>query len=147
MSNSKKVTREQLFGLVNGKLIMRINHYLGVRFRAAGIGITVEQWTILACLCQKDKLSQQSLSQNTFRDKTSMTRLINTLEKQGLVVRIPDTTDRRANLVYLTQKGIDMEQKASAVVEQVAQHTLSILTEDELNMGTVLLKKIYDHLA
>jgi DNA-binding MarR family transcriptional regulator len=58
-----------------------------------------------------------------------------------------DTTDRRANLVSLTQKGIDLELKASAVIEEVAQHTLSILTEDELEMGKILLRKLYDHLA
>jgi len=147
MSNSKKVTREQLFGLINGKLTIRINRYLGARLRDAGIGITVEQWTVLACLWQKDKLSQQILSQTTFRDKTTMTRLINNLEKQGLVVRVPDTIDRRVNLVYLTQKGMDLEQKASAVIEKVAKHTLSILTEEELNMGIILLRKVYDHLA
>jgi len=147
MNSSKQVSRGELFGLINGKLTMRINRYLGACFRAVGIGITVEQWTVLACLWQKDKVSQQSLSQATFRDKTGMTRLIDTLEKQGLVVRMPDTTDRRANLICLTQQGRDLEQKASAVIEEVAVHTLNILTEDELNMGKILLRKIYDHLA
>jgi len=147
MGNSKQVTREEVFGLVNGKLTMRINRYLGARFRAAGIGITVEQWTVLACLWQKDKISQQVLAQTTFRDKTGMTRLIDNLEKRGLVVRVPDTADRRSNLIHLTRQGRDLEQKASAVVEEVAEHTLGILTEDELTMGKALLRKIFDHLA
>ena len=147
MNSSKQVSREEVFGLINGKLTMRINRYLSACFRAVGIGITIEQWTVLACLWQKDKVSQQSLSQATFRDKTGMTRLIDSLEEQGLVVRVPDTSDRRANLVHLTPQGRALEQKASAVVEEVAEHTLNILTEDELNMGKILLKKIFDHLA
>ena len=126
---------------------MRINRHFDARFRAAGIPITAEQWTVLASLWQKDKVPQQSLLHTVFRDKTSMTRLIDTLEKQGLVVRVPDTTDRRANLVYLTQQGKDLEQKASAVVDEVTKHTLGILTDDEVNMGKALLRKVYDHLA
>ena len=147
MSNSKQVSREELFGLINGKLTMRINRYFDARFRAAGIAITVEQWTVLASLWQKDKVPQQSLLHTVFRDKTSMTRLIDALEKQGLVVRVPDTTDRRANFVYLTQQGKDLEQRASAVVDEVTKHTLGILTDDEVNMGKALLRKVYDHLA
>jgi DNA-binding MarR family transcriptional regulator len=147
MNYSKQVSREELFGLVNGKLTMRINRYLGARFRAAGIGITVEQWTVLACLWQKDKVIQQTLSQTTFRDKTGIMRLIDNLEKRGLVVRVPDTADRRSNLIYLTRQGMELEQKASAVVAEVAEHTLSILSEDEVSMGRVLLRKIFDNLA
>jgi DNA-binding MarR family transcriptional regulator len=147
MNSNKQVSREELFGLVNGKLPMRINRYLGARFRAAGIGITVEQWTVLACLWQQDKVSQQSLVQTTYRDKTSVTRLIDNLEKQGFVVRVSDMADRRANVVYLTQQGIDLEQKATAVVEEVVERTLRILTEEEVSMGKALLKKVFDNLA
>ncbi len=147
MNSTKQVSREELFGLVNGKLSMRINRYLAARFRAANIGITVEQWTVLACLWQKDKISQQSLSQITYRDKTGMTRMIDNLEKQGFVIRVPDAADRRSNLIYLTQQGMDLEQRASAVVEEVVERTLSILTETEVNMGRALLKKIFDNLA
>ena len=147
MNSNKQVSREELFGLVNGKLPMRINRYLGARFRAAGIGITVEQWTVLACLWQQDKVSQQSLVQTTYRDKTSVTRLIDNLEKQGFVVRVSDMADRRANVIYLTRQGIDLEQKATAVVEEVVERTLRILTEEEVSMGKALLKKVFDNLA
>lgn len=147
MNSNKQVSREELFGLVNGKLPMRINRYLGARFRAAGIGITVEQWTVLACLWQQDKVSQQSLVQTTYRDKTSVTRLIDNLEKQGFVVRVSDMADRRANVIYLTRQGIDLEQKATAVVEEVVERTLRILTEEEVSMGKALLRKVFDNLA
>lgn len=73
--------------------------------------------------------------------------MIDNLEKQGFVIRVPDAADRRSNLIYLTQQGMDLEQRASAVVEEVVERTLSILTETEVNMGRALLKKIFDNLA
>ncbi len=147
MDNLKQVSREELFGLVNGKLSLRINRYLSGRFRSAGITITVEQWTVLACLWQKDKVTQQTLSQITYRDKTGMTRLIDNLEKQGLVVRVSDVSDRRANLIYLTQQGMDLEKQASEVVSEVVEHVLSQLTELEIEKARIVLKKVFDHLA
>lgn len=147
MDISEQVSREELFGLVNGKLSLRINRYLSGRFRAAGITITVEQWTVLACLWQKDKVSQQTLSQITYRDKTGMTRLIDNLEKQGLVVRMPDVADRRANLICLTQQGQDLEKRASAVVADVVRHVLCLLSETEIEHCRMVLKKVFDHLA
>ena len=53
-------------------------------FRQAGLDITIEQWSILYHLWKEDCLSQQELCNRTFRDKPSITRLIDNLEKQKL---------------------------------------------------------------
>lgn len=147
MELSKKLNQDELFGILNGKISMLITRYLYNRFKNADLGITVEQWTVLACLWQKDKVTQQVLSEITMRDKPSMTRLIDNLEKRNLVVRVPDPSDRRANLIYLTQKGMDLEKKSTEIVREVAEKTLSEISDQDITACRNVLKKIFDNLG
>ncbi len=81
-------------------------------FRQNGLEISPEQWTVLIFLWEKDGVTQQELCNATFKDKPSMTRLIDNMERQHLVVRISDKKDRRTNLIHLTTDGKELEEKA-----------------------------------
>jgi len=146
MQQEDKVNQEEVFRILNGRLSMLISRYLHTRFREAALGITVEQWTILAILWQKDKVTQQILSDITMRDKPSITRLIDNLEKRNLVVRIHDSSDRRVNLIYLTQKGIDLEHKASAIINEVVDKTLAEVSAEEIIICRNVLRKVLENL-
>jgi DNA-binding MarR family transcriptional regulator len=91
-----------------------------VHLQVEGIDITTEQWSVLACLWEKDKVTQQALCTLTAKDKPSMTRLIDKLEKRNLVTRVSDNNDRRINLIHLTDAGLALQQRATQIVHQVA---------------------------
>ena len=146
MRSTEKFNQEDLFGILNGRISTLINRDLYNRFRKANLGITAEQWTILAILWQKDKVTQQTLSDITLRDKPSITRLIDNLEKQNLVVRISDSSDRRVNLIYLTPKGIDLEKQASTIIDEVVNKILDEISNDEILVCRNVLKKILNNL-
>ena len=76
---------EILFALLSGKLSTAITRKLYRRFREEEIEVTPEQWIVLHQLWNKEGVTQQELCVNTFKDKPSMTRLIDNLEKQSLV--------------------------------------------------------------
>ena len=78
-----------IFAILNGKVSAAINRKLSRNFRQNGLEITPEQWTVLIFLWEKDGVTQQELCNATFKDKPSMTRLIDNMERQHLVVRIP----------------------------------------------------------
>lgn len=80
------------------------------------------------------------------RDKPSMTRLIHNLEKQGLVTRVQDEKDKRANLIYLTKKGSELEKKASGIINKVVEKTLAQISEEEILACRNVLKKIFENL-
>ncbi|MEZ4828429.1 MAG: MarR family transcriptional regulator [Bacteroidia bacterium] len=92
-----------------GKTGGLMGHVLTERFRAAGYDLTVEHWIVLAHLWRKDGRNQQELAGMAGRHKTAITRAINWLEERDFVVRIPDKTDRRNNLIYLTHKGKNLK--------------------------------------
>lgn len=132
-----------IFAILNGKVSAAINRKMSRNFRQNGLEITPEQWTVLIFLWEKDGVTQQELCNATFKDKPSMTRLIDNMERQHLVVRISDKKDRRTNLIHLTKDGRELEEKARIVASRTLKEALQGVTIDELSIGQELLKKIF----
>ena len=107
-----------IFAILNGKVSAAINRKLSRNFRLNDMEITPEQWTVLLYLWEKDGVTQQELCNATFKDKPSMTRLIDNMERQHLVVRIADKRDRRTNLIHLTKTGRELEGKARFIANK-----------------------------
>ena len=141
-----QIQNDELFDILVGKISTAINRTFLRAFVAEGIEITTEQWSVMACLWQKDKVTQQVLCTLTSKDKPSMTRLIDKLEKRNFVTRVSDHSDRRINLIHLTDAGIALQEKATEIVNKIVTKTLSNITEEELIIGRVVLKKIMANL-
>ena len=73
-----------IFAILNGKVSAAINRKLYRNFRQGGLEISPEQWTVLIFLWEKDGVTQQELCNATFKDKPSMTRLIDNMERQHI---------------------------------------------------------------
>ena len=126
-----------IFAILNGKVSAAINRKLSRNFRQNGLEITPEQWTVLIFLWEKDGVTQQELCNATFKDKPSMTRLIDNMERQHLVVRISDKKDRRTNLIHLTKDGKELEER------QTLKEALRGITVEELSISQEVLRKIF----
>ncbi|HEY3186849.1 MAG TPA: MarR family transcriptional regulator [Solirubrobacteraceae bacterium] len=68
-------------------------------------GVTPQQWAVLNRLWEQDGLSQVELAERTFKDPPNTARILERLERKGLVTRAPDPADRRAQRVSLTEAG------------------------------------------
>jgi len=141
-----QLQNDEVFNILVGKISTAINRTFLRTFSAEGIEITTEQWSVLACLWQKDKVTQQALCSLTAKDKPSMTRLIDKLEKRNLVTRVSDHNDRRINLIHLTDTGIALQQKATELVQKIAEKTLNNISDEELDLSRIVLKKIIANL-
>ncbi|MFA6702967.1 MAG: MarR family transcriptional regulator [Dysgonamonadaceae bacterium] len=140
-----KVTEREIFDILSGKISRAINRTVLKAFSQEGIDITTEQWTILSCLWNKDKIIQQEICDLTQKDKPSVTRLIDNLEKKDLVRRVLDPSDRRNNLIHLTSRGISLKQKTTEVVNGIVNHALKDISDDELiSAKDVLLRIMYN---
>ena len=142
----KNILEHELLDILNGKISSAINRTLLRSFAMDNIDITPEQWSVMACLWNQDKVTQQSLCHLTSKDKPSITRLLDKLEKRNYVVRVADPTDRRINLIHLTIAGAELQKKASEIIQQVIETTLSDITEEEMNSFREILKKILKNL-
>ena len=79
-----------IFAILNGKVSAAINRKLYRNFRQYNVDITPEQWTVLLYLWEKDGVTQQELCNATFKDKPSMTRLIDNMERQHIRKNRPE---------------------------------------------------------
>ena len=138
--------RGELYSVINGMASTAVARRLQKNFRNAGLEITIEQWSILYHLWKEDCLSQQELCNRTFRDKPSITRLIDNLEKQNLVKRMPSKTDRRINLVCLTDNAKILQQQTIDLAHQTMNEALIGIEKEDIEVVKLVFQKVYDNL-
>jgi len=131
MSNNQ-FKRGELYSVINGMASTAVARRLQKNFRLAGLEITIEQWSVLYHLWKQDGLSQQELCNRTFRDKPSITRLLDNLEKQKLVKRMPSKDDRRINLVCLTEPAKLLQDKTIELANQTMDEALIGVNKNEI---------------
>lgn len=135
-----------IFPIINGKVSMAINRMMYRNFKREGMDITPEQWTVLAFLWKQDGVTQQTLCNSTFKDKPSMTRLIDNLAKQNLVYRNASKEDRRSNYVHLTDLGKAIKEKANKAVYDTMDAALEGIDESGLRQIRALLAAIFGNI-
>jgi DNA-binding MarR family transcriptional regulator len=138
--------KSELYSFITGKASTAIARRLQKNFKQAGIEITIEQWSVLYQLWKQDGLSQQQLCDATYRDKPSITRLVDNLEKVKLVKRVPSKNDRRINLIYLTRESEDLENRTMEVAAQTLEEALSGVSAPQVEFAREVLQKVYDNL-
>ncbi|MEO0066672.1 MAG: hypothetical protein RI983_1998, partial [Bacteroidota bacterium] len=139
--------RGELYSVINGMASTAVARRLQKNFRNAGLEITIEQWSVLYHLWKEDGLSQQELCNRTFRDKPSITRLIDNLEKQQLVKRVASPTDRRINLVQLTEAAKDLQQITIDLANQTMAEALVGVDKKEIEIVKSVFQRVYDNLT
>jgi len=97
---------------------------------------------VLVPLWKQQGCSQQAIVDFTHRDKPSITRLIDQLEKEGYVERRSHPTDRRQNLIYLTNKGKEIEEKVMYIVNNVTERATRGLSENQI----MEIKNFFQHI-
>ncbi|GMA61714.1 MarR family transcriptional regulator [Alicyclobacillus fastidiosus] len=68
-------------------------------------GVTTEQWVVLLTLARHEGITQTQLADLTKKDKTTITRILDSLERKALVERRKDAGDRRAIQAFVTDEG------------------------------------------
>ena len=138
--------RGELYSFITGKASTAVARRLQKNFKDAGIEITIEQWSVLYHLWKEDGQSQQQLCEATFRDKPSITRLVDNLEKLKLVKRVASKNDRRSNLIFLTKEAKNLEQKTMDVANRTLNEALEGVTNEQIEIAKEVLQKVYDNL-
>ncbi|MFA6677602.1 MAG: MarR family transcriptional regulator [Bacteroidales bacterium] len=123
---------EDLSIIANGYVSSLINKLLNRAFKKHNLNITTEQWTVLTSLNNNDFQTQQGLSEDTFKQKGSITRLIDTLVKNQLVERTSSPNDRRSNLIHITDLGKKIDNKAKEVVTDIYNKSIKGVTYTEI---------------
>lgn len=125
-----------------GKTGKWIGIYVTEKFKEHNLNLTMEQLIVLKVLQDQDGLIQNELADITNRNKTSLTRLIQTMEKYHLIARFPDKKDKRVNRIFLTNHGSQVFKSTFPIMNKVKQDLQKGLSESEIKTLIRLLKKV-----
>jgi len=142
MLDQDLVSQEYFYNFLTGKYSIAVMRRLQRNLKEAGLNITSEQWSIMYNLWVEEGLTQQELAVRTFRDKPSVTRLINNLERVNLVIRVNDKNDRRSNLIYLTKIGRKMKDEGMKQAKNTIEQALGSLADDQIALSNTILHRV-----
>ena len=75
-------------------------------------------------------------------EPSTMTGLLDRMERDGLVKREPDPNDRRAHRIHLTQEGVDAEVPATKIVSNTLERIFSTLDEKDIETTKNVLRTV-----
>jgi len=94
-------------------------------------GVRGYHFRLLAALDQYGPSSQADLGRHTGIDRSDVVAALNELVERGLAQRQPDLSDRRRNVISLTERGADTLERLDAVLDDVQEAVLAPLTSGE----------------
>lgn len=113
-------------------LLDHTSHVLRTRMTAAlaEIGLTARMHCVLVHALEKER-TQIQLAELGDMDKTTMVITVDALEEAGLAGRRPSSTDRRARIIAVTEKGAEVAVRSQEIVDRVHEEALGSLPGEE----------------
>ena len=144
MSNrlSLDLKRQLVAQLVESSRLLRnyIDH------RAKERGTTRAQWIVLFRLRQQEGLSQVDLAEVLELQPISLVRLLDRLVEHELLERRHDPKDRRANRLFLTEKGRQLVDDLDSLREAIATDVLEKVSEEAIKTSLATLCELKDRI-
>lgn len=143
-------SEEQLNNVVNFLLEQTVRQMRGYAQRQLDTlqtGITVDQWVILKIIEERKQISQVELAQVSQKDTASITRILDLLQKKGLIQRIDDEYDRRKYMISLTGEGTEFVMRNLPFINRIRGQIIQGLSQEEIQALKGILNKIRQNLG
>lgn len=111
----------------------------------AGAGARRYHYSLLAALSEFGPSSQATLGRHTGIDRSDVVAMLNELAEQGMVERTMDPTNRRRNIVTITQAGTAHLNRLDRVLADVQDRFLAPLSRTERDQLVALLGRVTTH--
>lgn len=128
------------------KTSRRVKQYAKKVFREANFGITVDQWSVLKNLYNKEGISQSELAEITFKGMPTLTHILDLLHQKGLVEKLIDAKDRRKAKIKLTTEGIKKVDTLRPEIQKIRQRAWENLGKEDFEHFSNTLRTIYNNL-
>lgn len=109
--------------------------------------LSFELLEIIGLLWRRDGINQQEIADIVSKDKSSVTYLINSLVKRGLVKRVENKNDRRNKQIFLTPMGKQKRKTIFPWVLDLYQRAAGDIGADEIRNAISLVKKMTANLS
>ena len=110
------------------------------------LGATLQKWRVLAALREGDGRRMGDLSETTSIEVSTLTRLVDNMEKKGLVARRRDAADARAVALHVTPAGRRLTQRITPIAERYESVALAGFTAAEADILKAALRRLYSNM-
>ena len=107
------------------------------------LGATLQMWRVLAALREGDGRRMGDLSETTSIEVSTLTRLVDNMEKKGLVARRRDAADARVVALHVTPAGRRLTQRITPIAERYESVALAGFTAAEADILKAALRRLY----
>lgn len=147
-ADSCELLEEKLIEKKNQSLIFQFHYIHNVMFRvankminASSVPIKMEQLPVLMTLFYFNEQSQQSVANRVNRDKSSVLRTAQVLEKKGLLTFKKDEEDARRKVLALTETGKFVAIQVEDLVRDIENEIGAALSDRPKNEILEILKQ------
>src|ERR671939_844795 len=110
------------------------------------VGVTVGQWKVIVMLVKQNGLTQKETADKLGLESPTLIPIIDKMEKEGLIIRKVDPSDRRNNRIYRTEKADALWDKMMECASKVRRVAIKDIPEEDINVMTTVLNKIWHNL-
>lgn len=126
---------------------LAFSRVLNNRFMHLGLDVTPVQSRIIICILEHDNLMcQKDLETLVSRNKSTLSSILDNLEKKGYVVRCEGENDSRKKMLTLTDKSLQAIKTLNDDKRIINELVSKGILDDEYNIFCGVLKKIKDNL-
>ena len=120
----------------------KLKQFIASKLRQQDVPLTPEQFLLIDLLWNQGPMSQQQLADQMQKDKNSVTKLVDAIERKGFVVRQQNALDRRSNTLVLTEKALELRDGAKQKGISILDEMLDGISETELRAFLATLNKL-----
>jgi DNA-binding MarR family transcriptional regulator len=145
---SKKVTDKTPLGTLLSIMMSYevLARYLEVQLKHHEVSLI--RFNIMSTLFKNGgEMTPSEIAENVFREKNSVTAVINTLERQGVVRREPSSEDRRSVKVVITDKGWQEANRLNPVAQELSREALSCMDKEQVENLVSMMRTLRESLV
>ena len=120
----------------------KLKQFIATKLKEMDVPLTPEQFMLIDLLWNEGEMTQQQLADQMQKDKNSVTKLVDAIERKGFVIRKQNEHDRRANTLVLTEKANQLKPGAKQKGISILDQMLEGISEEELRSFLVTLHKL-----
>lgn len=124
----------------------RFKQYISVFFQEEGYNITPEQFLVMDTLWNEGAMSQQKIADTILKDKNSVVKLLDGLEKKNLVKRIASKEDRRQNLIEITSYAKEIQESVTDSAMNAVDRIIKDIPKQDLHVFIKVLTKMAENM-
>ena len=124
----------------------RFKQYITAFFQEEGYNITPEQFLVMDTLWDEGSMSQQKIADTILKDKNSVVKMLDGLEKRHLVKRVACKEDRRQNLIEITPYAKEIQQSVTDIAMNAVDHVIKDIPKQDLYIFIKVLTKMAENM-